>query len=207
MAKKLTERQRLVLNLIVSCIRERGYPPTLRELQHQLDISTPRGVLAHIKALERKGYIRRDSTPRGIQVLREADEKLDEEVVHLPLVGWVPAGTPLLAEENIEEWVPWPRSLLGGRTDAFLLKVVGDSMYADNIRNGDLVLVVPEPKAQSKVNDIVVAVHHREVTVKRLARKDDRLVLQPSNPAYNTIEIDDDTAIQGKVIATIRRPE
>ncbi len=206
MAKKLTERQRLVLNLIVSCIRERGYPPTLRELQHHLDISTPRGVLAHIKALERKGYIRRDSTPRGIQVLREADEKLDEEVVHLPLVGWVPAGTPLLAEETIEEWVPWPRSLLGGRTDAFLLKVCGDSMIGDDIHSGDLVLVLPEPKAQSKVNDIVVAIHHGEVTVKRLVEEDGRLVLKPSNSGYATIEIDRDTAIRGKIIGRMRRP-
>ncbi len=207
MVKKLTERQRLVLNLIVRYIREHGYPPTLRDLQDHLDISTPRGVLTHIKALERKGYIRRDSTPRGIRVLREADEKLDAEVVKLPLVGRVPAGTPLLAEENIEEWVPWPRSLLGGQEDAFLLRVVGDSMTGDDIQNGDLVLVAPEAKAQSKVNDIVVAVHHGEVTVKRLARKEGRLVLQPSNPAYNSIEIDEDSGIQGKVIGRIRGPE
>jgi len=207
MVKELTERQRLVLNLIVRHIRERGYPPTLRELQDDLDISTPRGVLAHIKALERKGYVRRDSTPRGIQVLREADEKLDEEVVHLPLVGWVPAGTPLLAEENIESWVPWPRALLGGSKDAFLLRVVGDSMTGDDIHNGDLVLVAPQAQAQSKVDDIVVALHHGEVTVKRLVRREGRLVLQPSNPAYNAIEVDEDTTIQGKVIGTILRPE
>jgi len=207
MARGLTDRQREVLNLIVRYVRERGYPPTLRELQADLDIGTPRGVLSHIKALELKGYLRRDPTPRGIKVLREADEKLDKEVVLLPIVGRVPAGMPLLAEETIEEWIPWPRSLLAGQADVFLLRVVGDSMNGDDIRSGDLVLVVPQPEAESSVNDIVVAIHHGEVTIKRLARQEGRLVLRPSNPVYDTIEVDEETEIQGEVIGRMRRPD
>ena len=203
MVKGLTSRQRQVLNLIVRYIKGRGYPPTLRELQADLDIGTPRGVLTHVKALERKGYLRRDSTPRGIQVLREADEKLDDDVVYLPLVGRVPAGTPILADENVEEWIPWPRRLLPKRTDPFVLRVDGDSMSGDNIQTGDLLLVVPEPKAQSTPGDIVVALHHGEVTVKRLAKQDTLLVLQPSNPTHDTIEVDEGTSIQGKVIGRI----
>lgn len=126
MTKALTEHQRLVLNLIVRHVEERGYPPTLRELQADLGTSTPRGVLSHIKALERKRYLRRDSTPRDIQVLREEDEKLDDDVVYLPLVGVAQAGTPLSAEETIEEWTPWPTSLLTGQLARFLDKT-GDN--------------------------------------------------------------------------------
>ncbi len=202
MLKRLTERQKEVLEAILRSLRQRGFPPTLRELQEETGISTPRGVAVHLQALEKKGYIRRDSSARGIRVLIDPSQELEEEVLYLPLVGQIAAGTPLLAEENIEEWVPIPRQLVGRHRDAFLLRVRGDSMKEAHILDRDLVVV--QPQATAEHGEIVVALLEDEATVKRLCREGDKLMLKPANPDYPSLEVKEGVLLQGKVIGVIR---
>jgi repressor LexA len=202
MAEPLTGRQQQVLDAIVAYERRYGYPPTVRELQGKLRLSSPRGVAFHLENLESKGWIRRDSTPRGIRVLAEGSESSGEEVLYLPLVGHIAAGVPLLAEQNIQEWVPVPKSLLGRQREAFLLQIKGDSMVGAHILEGDLVIVRPQPTAEN--GEIVVALIGDEATVKRFHKHGRQVVLKPANPAYEAIELTKDVKIQGKVIGVLR---
>lgn len=202
MAESLTSRQKQVLDAIVAYERRHGYPPTVRELQDKLGLSSPRGVAFHLENLESKGWIRRDSTPRGIRVLAEGSESGGDEVIYLPLVGDVAAGVPLLAEENIQEWVPVPKSLLGRQREAFLLQVKGDSMVEAHILDGDLVIVRPQLTAEN--GEIVVALIGDEATVKRFHKHGTQVVLKPANPAYEPIELTEDVQIQGKVLGVLR---
>ena len=202
MLRKLTKRQQGVLKAIVGSLRRRGFPPTLRELQEETGISTPRGVVVHLQALEKKGYIRRDSSARGIRVLIDPFQELEEEVLYLPLVGQIAAGTPILAEENIEAWIPIPRQLVGRRRDAFLLRVRGDSMKEAHILDGDLVIV--QPQATAEHGEIVVALLEDEATVKRFCREGGKLMLKPAHPEYPSLEVKEGVLLQGKVIGVIR---
>ncbi len=199
--KRLTERQREVLEAILRSLKQRGFPPTIRELQEELGVFSPRGVTRHLQALEKKGYIQRDSSARGIRVLR-ALEGESEEVVYLPLVGRVAAGSPLWAEENVEEWVPVPKQLERQRRNAFLLRVVGDSMVDAHILDGDLVIVHPQPTAED--GEIVVALLEDEATVKRLKKEGRQMFLMPANSKYRPIPVTEDVSIQGKVIGLLR---
>ncbi len=199
----LTKRQRQILNFITKEIEKKGYPPSIREIGKRMGISSLRGVTIHLDALEKKGYIKRNSSARSIKILPPDKETIiSVEVIKLPLVGRVAAGEPILAEENIEDWIPVPKTMVKNNRNAFLLKINGDSMIGDHIMDGDLVIVKPQPVADN--GDIVVAVIDDEATVKRFYHRKDHICLQPANPKYQPIIAKEDFRINGKVIGILQ---
>ncbi|MGQ9705676.1 MAG: transcriptional repressor LexA [bacterium] len=207
MVEGLTDRQRVVLNLLVRLTERDGRPPTIREVAKALSI-TVRGAYDHLQALARKGYIRlRGGSARGIDVVKSLSGLVSSSTqgMPLPILGRIPAGDPLLSEEYWIDTLSLDRSLVPDGT-AFILEVVGDSMIEDHIVSGDLVLVRPNPRPEN--GSIVVAVIGDEATVKRLGRIDGKLALIPSNPAYSPIVLDEergDVRLVGEVVGLIRR--
>ena len=214
MAKGVTDRQQEVFNFIVAYLEEKGYPPTIREMQLGLSIGSLRGVTIHLDALQRKGYIDRLSakegprTSRGIRILARLESRAKDEesgLRRLPLIGTIAAGTPLLANQNIEDIVAVPNQLLRTTApDCFLLRVQGDSMTGAHILPGDLVLIQPQATAEN--GDIVAVRLGEEATVKKFARHGNRIELQAQNPNYAPIPLrkSDNAAIIGKVIGLLR---
>lgn len=214
MAKGLTLRQQEVFNFIIDYIDERGYPPTIREMQVGLGIGSLRGVTIHLDALHKKGFIERLSskngprTSRGIRILArpsEPSKASDQGIISLPLIGTIAAGAPLLATQNIEEVISVPSTLIrhAGR-DFFLLRVKGESMTGAHIMPGDLVIILPQTAADN--GDIVAARIGEEATVKKFWRHGNRIELQAMNPNYAPIPLrkSDNAAIIGKVIGLLR---
>ena len=195
----LTPRQAQVLELIKRHIEETGYPPTRADIAEQLGFRSPNAAEEHLKALARKGAIEVvPGTSRGIRLPEEAG---------LPVVGRVAAGDPILAQENIEDYVDIPGGFFRPRAD-FLLRVRGDSMRDVGILDGDLLAVHKTPDATN--GQIIVARVDDEVTVKRLqrTRQRNRLLLLPENPSYEPIEVDlteNDFHIEGLSVGVIRR--
>jgi repressor LexA len=203
MMKKLTARQQRVLDLTRDYIADKGYPPTLRELADGLGVGVTRGVVKHLEALERKGYLKRSpGASRGIELAsRTAPQARDAALV--PVLGRVPAGPMELAVEEYDDSLVLDQSVAGEGT--FLLRVTGDSMSGDHITIGDLVLVKKQETAES--GDLVVAMVEDEATVKRLRKTRGRVILEPSNPDYLPMEFDSnspDLSIIGKVKAVVR---
>lgn len=195
----LTPRQKQVLDFIGRFIAERGYPPTLREISAEIGTRGTVSAIAHLEALERKGYIRRESgSSRGIVPVRESQP----EVVQLPIVGVVRAGLPTPAFEEIEGDYPLEKVQLRG--GEFFLRVRGDSMINDAIIEGDLALVRPQGTAEN--GDIVVAMIDGEATLKRFYRQRDGIRLQPRNPNMEPIFVpaDREVVIIGKVVKIVR---
>ena len=200
--EKITQRQRQVLEIVSRFVEEYGYPPSLREIGEQLGVNGTLGVMKHLDALERHGYIRRQGgSSRGIALLGATPR-----AVTLPVVGSVRAGEPQPAIEEIEEYFSIDRSQsrLGG---TFFLRVKGDSMINAAIQEGDLALVRPQTTAENR--DIVVAMVEGEATLKRFYRERDRIRLQPENPNMEPIIIrpGQEIAIIGKVIGIYRQLE
>lgn len=202
MSRGLTERQKEILGYIVGSIRERGFPPTMVEIGEKFHISSLNGVNDHLKALERKGYIRRSSKARDIHVTSEAAASLyGSRAEALPLVGRVAAGQPLLAEENVEDHVVVSSGL--AKPGAFCLKVNGDSMIEDGILSGDVVIV--DPTIPARAGDTVVALLEDEATVKRYYPHGAKVELRPANSAMQPIYVAADTVrVQGVVVALQR---
>jgi len=209
----LTERQQQIWNYLIAYVDRHGYPPTVREIGEEVGLASPSTVHAHLANLERAGLLRRDPTkPRALELIgRERREPAGrdetagdtrDDVVRLPLVGEIAAGGPLLAEENIEEYVPMPRRAKGD----FLLRVKGDSMIEAGILDGDLVIV---QRAQDARNgEIVVALagddeSADEATVKTFYREDGRVRLQPENSALEPIHAAH-VQILGRVVGVFR---
>ena len=203
MAAPLTDRQRQVLEHIATSIRRSGIVPSVREIGSALGMRSPSTVHQHLTALERKGYIKRaGDRMRVLEVLDRRMVPNGENVAHLPLVGRVSAGVPLLAEENVEEMIPVPRRMVGWQDDnCFLLTVRGDSMINAGIQPGDLVIVRSQPAAEA--GEIVVALLAEEATVKRLLYEGGRPYLKPENPQYAPIF--EEFEIIGKVVGLMRR--
>ncbi len=203
MPTPLTDRQREVLEHIATSIRRSGIVPSVREIGAALGMRSPSTVHQHLSALERKGYIKRyGDRMRVLEVLDRTLVPNGENVAHIPLVGRVSAGVPLLAQENVEEMIPVPRRMVGWQDDnCFLLTVRGDSMINAGIYNGDLVIVRSQPAADP--GDIVVALVGEEATVKRLAVEGGRPYLRAENAAYAPIR--DEFEIIGKVVGLMRR--
>ncbi len=203
MKTKLTDRQQDILDFIVSEIQRRGYPPTLREISSRFDISSTQGVRRHIDALEKKGYIARESGARSISVASDIlDLSNQHDVVEVPLLGEVAAGQPTFADEHLEEKIVVSADWLGPRGEHFFLKVKGYSM-ADSILPGDLVLVEKVPVANN--GEIVVALIEEEATVKRFFRSAGRVELRSDNPEFEHIIPQGDFQILGRVTALMRR--
>lgn len=195
--EKLTKRQQQILDYIRKCIEVKHYPPSVREIGQAIGLSSPSTVHAHLNALEAKGYIRRDGAKSRSMVITGSEQEQktptsntsatqfnEHSLVQLPLVGRVAAGTPILAEQNIEEEVPLPTSLFGDR-NSFLLTVHGDSMINAGIFDGDTLLVREQNTANN--GDIVVAMIDDGATVKTYYKEKDCIRLQPHNDAMEPI--------------------
>jgi repressor LexA len=208
----LTARQREILDFIRSFMTQAGYPPTVREIGAHFGF-VPRSVFDHLKALERKGYLRRTaSKSRSLQILESSGEPRPPARAgalamsrDLPILGRVAAGEPLLAEQNIEGTLSISTEWVNG-DEAFLLRVQGESMVDAHILPGDLALVRRQSTAES--GEIVVAMLNDEATVKRVFFKKDVVILQPENPAMAPIQVrrgEKNFQIIGKVIGILRR--
>ena len=213
MSTKVTKRQQAVLNCIEACIREKGYGPTVREVCQVLGLSSPSTVHVHLKALEDKGLIKRDPLKsRSIALTYSLDAEMPQlspvdfevtsyNVVNVPLVGDVAAGSPILAEENITNTMSLPTEIVGD-APSFMLAVRGDSMIEAGINHGDYVVVKEQPVANN--GDIVVAIIDDGATVKRFYKEKDHIRLQPENSSMDPI-ITTNCSIAGKVVAVFRR--
>jgi repressor LexA len=201
--RRLTDRQREVLEGIHDIYSEKGYPPTVREIGERLGLRSSCTVQRHLEALEKKGYIKRDRTKaRSMEILKAPDPTMiPVPMVPVPVMGRVAAGQPILATENIEEVFPLPRDIVKD-DQCFMLEVKGDSMVEAGIFNGDYVVVRQQPYAED--GEIIVALLEDEATVKYLRRRRNRIYLVPANKDMRPITADD-VKIIGKVLMSIRR--
>ena len=201
----LTDRQRQILDFLMKYVDAHGYPPTVREIGEAVGLASPSTVHAHLANLERAGHLRRDPTkPRAIELRREP-KAAPADVHKLPLVGEVAAGSPLLADENIEDYLAVPEPLSRGGEE-FLLRVKGDSMVNAGILDGDIAVVQRQQDARD--GEIVVALAGDdegadEATVKRFFRENGRIRLQPENSALEPIYAAH-VQILGKVVGVFR---
>ena len=204
---ELTDRQRQVLEFIDAEVRERGYPPSVREIGEAVGLSSSSTVHAHLAALQDKGFLTRDPTkPRALELHYESGSGSAVErrpVRHIPLVGDVAAGTGVLAEQHIEETIPMPEDFTGAG-QLFMLRVRGESMIDAGILDGDYVVVKQQPSAEP--GEVVVAgIPGEEATVKTFSRRRGKIVLQPANPRMDEMVFDpSDITIYGKVVSLLR---
>lgn len=204
----LSGKRRQILEFIAEQVRERGYPPSVREIGEAVGLTSSSTVHSHLQVLQQQGYLQRDPTkPRAIVVSFEPASGAQlpvRPVAHVPLVGNVAAGTGVLAEENVEEVLPLPAEFTGSG-QLFMLKVRGESMRNAGIFDGDYVVVRSQHDAQP--GDVVVAgLNDEEATVKTFRRRRNKVVLQPANPDFDEIELSpEDVAIYGKVVTVLRR--
>lgn len=205
MTNPITDRQKELLKYIIKEVRDRNLPPSISEMASHLKVKSKNAIAKLLNALERNGYVKTSGKARGIQVLKTLGESLEKGLISVPLLGSIQAGVPHLAEEQIEEWINLPQSLIRGRRDVFLLRVRGDSMINAGIFEGDLVIV--RPTKEAKNNDIVVALLHDEATVKRFIQIKNRSYLKAENPDYKNIYPKEDWMVQGKVVGVIRNLE
>jgi repressor LexA len=203
----LTKRQQEIFDFIGKYSAKYGYPPTVRDIGKAVGLASSSTVHAHLANLERIGLLRRDpSKPRAIELLDRAVGSAVDSVRGivrsdgLPLVGSVAAGQPILAEENIEEYVPVP-PIAGGTDGGYLLRIRGDSMQEAGILEGDYVVVRPQDTADD--GDIVVALLGEEATVKRFFREADHVRLQPENEAMEPIR-SKEVKVLGRVVGLLR---
>jgi len=203
MAAALTAKQRMILDFLKAEIRQRGYPPTVREICDAVGLSSTSTVHAHLETLERKGFIRRAPTKnRSTEILEEDFYNNSRELVNVPIVGQVAAGMPILAEENIEDTFPIPIDYVKNDT-CFMLHVKGDSMINEGILDGDLVLVRQQQDADD--GDIIIAMlEDSEATVKIFSREDEFIKLSPANPSFEPI-LTKECEVLGKVVGLYRR--
>ena len=202
----LTARQLEILDLIESTVAQRGYPPSVREIGDAVGLSSPSTVHSHLNTLANEGFIRRDpSKPRAIEVVHDDGAVPIERaaVRDVPLVGHIAAGSPILAEEDIEEVYPLPTELVG--TDpVFMLRIRGDSMMDLGIYDRDYVVVQKQGTARN--GQIIAAlVEGEEATVKTFERTSDGVTLHPANEAYESVTYERGIDILGVVVAVLRR--
>ncbi len=210
----LTQKQEEVLRIIKECYLENGYAPSLNELREALGISTKRGVVVHLSALEKKGYIFRTSQPRGIHMVENDDQIVYDYLVGVPILGYANAGLPMVSaeEENIGV-LKIDRNIIGRKNNLFSLIIKGDSMNlaqidGEKLDNGRYIVV--QKDAQFEDGDIVVAIIDNCATVKRFKKGKNMVILYPdsSNPQNQPIYIDanSDTLINGRVIKVLENP-
>jgi repressor LexA len=204
----LTERQQQVLDYIKRSVEERGYPPAVREIGDAVGLSSPSSVHAQLNSLVEAGMIKKDpSKPRAIMIMDErpasaapVEERRTRDV---PVLGRIAAGTPILAAEQVDEYMALPTELVGDGP-VFLLELKGDSMVDAGIHEGDLVAIHKQPHARD--GEIVAAlIDGEEATVKRLQRHDGKVFLHSENPAYEPMVFTDGVELIGKVVSVLRR--
>jgi len=223
----LSERQQQVLEHIRKTVAERGYPPSVREIGEAVGLSSPSTVHSHLSSLVAAGAITRDPTkPRAIMIVDDVrtaaasrsgrrlpdqplpdqplpDRPLPDRLRDVPILGRIAAGTPILAAEHVEDVLTLPVDLIGS-DPVFLLEVKGDSMINAGILDGDLVAIRSQKDALD--GEIVAAlIDGEEATVKRLRRKDGKVILESENPAYEPMVFADGVELVGKVVSVLRR--
>ncbi|QYC42197.1 LexA repressor [Nonomuraea coxensis DSM 45129] len=203
-AAALPPRQQRILVAIRDWVVRHGYPPSTRELGRAVGLRSPSSVSKHLRSLEEKGFLRRAGTmTRPIDVrlfLREPARETAGDLVSVPVVGDIAAGTPILADQHVDDTLTLPRDLTG-RGTVFALRVRGDSMIDAAICDGDLVVVRRQPEAHS--GQIVAAMIDGEATVKVLRRRGGHVLLEPRNPAYDVID-GDEAVVLGVVVSVLR---
>lgn len=198
---KITDKQREILEYIKEMILKKGYPPAVREICEAVHLKSTSSVHSHLESLEKNGYIRRDPTkPRTIEILDDDFALTRRELVNVPVIGTVAAGVPILAEQNIEDYLPIPAEILPNK-EVFMLKVKGNSMIEAGIYNGDKVIVAKQPNAEN--GDKVVALVDDSATVKTFYKENGHFRLQPENSSMDPIILDQ-VEILGKVIGLFR---
>ncbi|MEG0258616.1 MAG: transcriptional repressor LexA [Lysinibacillus sp.] len=202
--KKVSKRQEDILSFIKDEVRSKGYPPSVREIGEAVGLASSSTVHGHLARLEQKGLIRRDPTkPRAIEVLEPEESIQKQNVIHVPLVGKVTAGSPITAIENIEEYFPLPDTYGASVDQLFMLEIMGESMIDAGILDGDLVIV--KQKSTANNGDIVVAMTEEdEATVKRFFKEKTHFRLQPENASMEPIIVNQVT-ILGHVVGLYRR--
>ena len=202
----LTARQQQILDYIFDMVKERGYPPAVREIGQAVGLSSPSTVHSHLSALVKYGYLRRDpSKPRAIEIIDPGESHTGLQrapVRDVPLVGRIAAGSPILAEEDIEEIYPLPTELVGNEP-VFMLRVRGDSMIGAGIMDDDYVVIRRQPEAPDG-RIIAALIEGEEATVKRLQRMDGRVVLKSENPQFPPMVFSEGVEILGVVVAVLR---
>lgn len=204
MELNLTKRQQEIFDFIKRYSAKHGYPPTVRDIGKAIGLTSSSTVHAHLANLEKVGLLRRDpSKPRAIELLVDRAKRAVTGDIGLPLLGQVAAGAPLLAEENIEDYVEVPE-IAGGDEGEYLLRITGDSMIGAGIHDGDHVAVRKQDTARD--GEIVVALvgEEPEATVKRFFKETDHIRLQPENPALEPI-LSKDVTVIGRVVGVMRR--
>lgn len=198
---KITPKQKEILEYIKQNIVKKGYPPAVREICEAVNLKSTSSVHSHLETLEKNGYIRRDPTkPRTIEILDDTFGITRREMVHVPIVGTVAAGQPILAEERIEDYFPIPAEILPN-SEVFMLRVKGESMINAGIHQGDQVLISQQNTARN--GEIVVALVDDAATVKRFFKEDGHYRLQPENDTMEPIIVPE-VQILGKVIGLFR---
>ena len=181
----ISKKQQEILDYIKEQILERGFPPAVRDICKAVNLSSTSTVHSHLATLERNGYIRRDPTkPRAIEIIDDSFNLIRTEIVSIPVIGQVAAGTPILAEENIDSYIPIPASMCPKGANAFILNVKGDSMINAGIHNGDQIFV-------------------KQCNTAKNYKEDGHIRLQPENDSMDPIIVDDCT-ILGKVFGVMR---
>ena len=199
---KISSKQAEILEYIKEQILEKGYPPAVREICKAVNLSSTSSVHAHLETLEKNGYIRRDPTkPRAIEICDDSFQMVRTEMVSIPVVGQVAAGSPILAEENISSYFPVPAEIIPSGGPSFCLKVKGDSMINAGIFSGDQIFV--QSCNTAKNGDTVVALIDDSATVKTFYKEEGHIRLQPENDTMDPIIVDD-CQILGKVFGVFR---
>jgi repressor LexA len=202
-AEPLTVRQRRIVDFIAETVQQRGYPPTVREIGEAVGLTSSSSVHAQLANLERRGLLRKDPTKPRAMTLSESERA---EGVVVPLVGRIAAGSPVLAEQNVEDHLVVPMGFAGD-AEHFALTVHGDSMVGAGILDGEVVVVRAQEAAEDR--DVVAVLlpgpAEDEATVKRIRRRRGRVMLVPENPAMEPSEMDPEGRILGRVVAVLRR--
>lgn len=212
MKDRLTDRQKEILNYIQNFINENGFPPTLREIAAHFGLASTFGVKRHLEALKKKGYLKIESfASRAISLRKKSFNEIESEkmnynpqIISIPVVGRVAAGSPILSEENLDGMIAIDSNFFKNAKDCFALKVSGDSMINVGIFDGDLVIVNPDEKVSQ--HDIVVARVDDEITVKNYEKKNNKVFLIPQNEKYEPIIVTEKNnfSFVGKVIGVVR---
>jgi len=201
MLPPLTHRQKAIYDFLLKTIREKGFAPSIHEIGKQFKIASTNGVSDHLKALEKKGYIRRVGK-RAIEVANALGKTVSTATLEVPMLGRVPAGKPFLSEENIEGLLTIPNDMGGGKQ--FALQVKGDSMIGAGILDGDRVIMKQQGTAEN--GEIVCAVINGEATLKRFFKKDGVITLKAENEKYPPITVSEgEFRIAGKVVGLLRK--
>lgn len=201
MSDQITPKQQQILDYIKEEILKKGYPPTVRDIGLAVNLKSTSSVFSHLSALEKKGFIRKDPTkPRAIEVIDDSFQLVRHEMTSIPVVGTVAAGTPILAQQNIDSYFPLPVEYTPN-AQSFILKVKGDSMINAGIFDGDMIFV--EQANTARNGDIVVALVEDSATVKTFYKENGRIRLQPENDDMEPFYFDS-VDILGKVFGVFR---